>query len=89
MSRLVVEYLNELLGEDRDAITALVGTRVVCKDILGTHSDVQVISPEDGVYKVGLLGILNGLVGKNADGDGTIVAHYDNGKITKFTSNCD
>lgn len=52
----VIEFLNEILAVDEDAIYDLVETRVACNAALANHPTVQV-SPQDGNYTVGLLGI--------------------------------
>jgi len=72
-----IAYLNRLLMLDREAIRALIETRVVCNESLADHPSVQVMLAEDGGYLVGLLGILNGLFGTFPDGWGSIVAIFD------------
>jgi hypothetical protein len=85
----VVAYLNELVSLDRDAMEHLIETRVRCNDKIVEHPTVQVMKGEDGNMTVGLLGILNGLVGTQPDesskpGWGFIAASYDDGKLVKF-----
>jgi len=72
----VIEFLNEVLAIDGDAICNLVETRVACNAALANHPTVQV-SPQDGNYTVGLLGILNGIFGTDEDGRGPIVATFN------------
>lgn len=72
----VIEFLNEILAVDEDAIYDLVETRVACNPALANHPTVQV-SLQDGKYTVGLLGILNGIFGTDEDGCGPIVATFN------------
>jgi hypothetical protein len=57
----LLEYLNELIKVDQNAIVNLIGHRVACNEELAKHPNVQVMKIGKG-YKVGLLGILNGLI---------------------------
>jgi len=68
-----IDYLNDLLRRDREAVTALVGSRVSCNEALSNHETCQV-GARDGVYTVGLLGVLNGLFGVDESGWGPITA---------------
>ena len=71
-----VNFLNELLQYDKDAVSALVNNRVTCDVALANHPTVQV-RDQNGIYLVGLLGILNGFMGVNDMGDGPIRAVYE------------
>lgn len=87
----IVRFLNDLLVKDRDAIEKLIEARVECNDAMADHDTVQVV-PVGSKCFVGLLGILNGIIGINSKGDGYIMACYDsNNKLIKFelTENCD
>jgi hypothetical protein len=91
-----IQTLNDLLDDDRVAIEALIEHRVFCSDGVTNHPTVQVSTESEGVHTVGLLGILNGLVGIIEDGPrkgwGFITAVYDDdGKLVKFqrTANAD
>jgi len=80
----LVDYLNSLAKIDRNAITALIETRVPCNDDLANHPTVQchVDENNNAVNKanVGLLGIINGFIG-----EGVICACYDdNWTLTRF-----
>jgi len=73
-----IEFLNELLRADPQAVSALIETRVPCNQELADHPTVQVRSYGlNGGYQVGLLGILNGLFGVDEEGWGPIAAQYD------------
>ena len=81
----IVDYLNHLLKVDYSAIDKLCFTRIYCSKKLAEHPTVQVCKDNFGNYSVGLLGILNGLIGIDKDGWGCIAADCEaNGKITKF-----
>jgi len=63
-----IAFLNELLAIDEPAISALVKTRAPCGTGLADHASVQVgfqpgTTKSDGLWEVGLLGVLNGLFG--------------------------
>lgn len=67
----VVNLLNDALKVDPQAVTALINTRVQCNNELADHPTIQV-GLFDGEYRVGLLGILNGIFGIADDGWGPI-----------------
>ena len=78
-----VDFLNSLLAIDRQAITALFSMRMACNTDLADHETVQV-GVEGNYAQVGMIGVLNGLFGKDQYGWGHISADYDNGMIIKF-----
>jgi hypothetical protein len=79
-----LKFLNELVETDPEAMRNLVETRVPCNQALADHPTVQVRS-EEGQCSVGLLGILNGLLGTDTDGWGFICAVYgDDLKLQRF-----
>lgn len=85
----VINYLNELVKIDRNAMEKLIDSRVLCNIELSEHPAVQVAEfEENGEVKltVGLLGILNGLIGVHEEtGWGYLAAEYDdNGILQKF-----
>lgn len=87
MAREVIEYLNDVLRLDPRAINELCEHRVLCNEKLAHHSTTttttQVVADGDS-WRVGLLGILNGLVGIK-DGVGYITAVYgDDGSLQRF-----
>lgn len=85
-----IEYLNQLLTFDTDAITNLCENRIFCNKDLADHRTVQVqgldgAAPAGAAALVGMLGILNGFIGTRADGYGYVTAYYeDNGEISRF-----
>ena len=63
-----VAMLNDVLERDPKAITELVNMRVECKDSLASHPTLQVHKYAD-VYRIGVLGLLNGALGGGPSGD--------------------
>lgn len=79
----VIEFLNELVRTDPDAMHMLVEHRQSCNKDMAEHRTVQV-HDYHGVPKVGLLGILNGMFGINERGWGPITAVYDKFSLSYF-----
>jgi len=80
------ETLNDLVRTDPEVMHALLETREVCNEAMVNHPTAQV-SVQDGQFpQLGLLGILNGLVGVGSDGWGYIAGCYDDttNKLTGF-----
>jgi hypothetical protein len=72
----VVDVLNRAIAEDRDAVNRLMQTRVPCNKALADDPTIQVLADVvDGkhVYKVGLLGVLNGLFGCDPVSGGALI----------------
>lgn len=87
----VVAFLNELVSLDREAVEHLIEKRVQCNKDMADHPCVQVREDEDGNSVVGLLGVINGLVGTQPNGAkkpgwGYIAASFDDksGKLLNF-----
>lgn len=78
-----IDMLNDALQRDPVAISALVAARVPCNEVLADHDTIQVWF-KDGEYRIGLLGVLNGLFGKHNDGYGRIAAVVDDDVVTSF-----
>ena len=78
-----VDFLNSILKIDPLVITALFSMRISCNEKLKNHETVQV-GVDGGYSQVGMIGILNGLFGKDQYKWGHICADYDNGIIKKF-----
>ncbi|MCA8940412.1 MAG: hypothetical protein KDB07_11410 [Planctomycetes bacterium] len=79
------EMLNELLEEDREAVTALIEQRVDCNDGFADHPHVTVLKAGT-TCQVGMLGLINGLIRK-VDGPSAtlVVACYDMGDLNHIT----
>lgn len=80
----VVQVLNEAVKLDPKAMYALVEARVPCNEALADHPTIQVSAydeqtgePTPGQFKVGILGLLNGLFGTDSKGWGYIMANFD------------
>jgi len=77
-----VSALNTMLEADPEAMTKLVHRRVPCNERLADHPTCQVGGGEDGPWVVGLLGILNGIFGRE-NGAGHIAALIDPDVLTQ------
>jgi len=62
-----LQVLNDALERDPIAITQLVNFRVDCNAQIVNHSTIQ-SSVYHGVSKVGVLGLVNGIVGNSPSG---------------------
>ena len=67
-----IAVLNRALEADPDAMRDLVNRRVECNEKLASDESIQVGQYAPGRYRVGLLGIVNGLFGIGEDGYGHI-----------------
>lgn len=74
---LVIDFLNSILKIDKAALNKLIFNRVPCNQELGEHETVQTLSDDNSNYSVGLLGLLNGMCGKDENGWGFIVAEVN------------
>jgi hypothetical protein len=73
-----INLLNEAFKMDPEAINKLVGSRVKCNKELADHPTIQVLGEGDPMtFTVGLLGILNGIFGKDGNGTGYIGIELD------------
>lgn len=86
----LIRRLNALIEtpDVRDFVQAVIDQRVPVSAVVAEHPTVQV-GVHDGVFKAGLLGLLNGIVGTIADGShsgwGHIAAIYsDDKKLLRF-----
>ena len=79
-----VDYLNDLLKVDPDAINALFSIRVGCNKSLADHPTLQVIGLSKDYFIFGIIGLLNGLFGIDEHGWGHIVVDCEGSKITRF-----
>jgi phenylpyruvate tautomerase PptA (4-oxalocrotonate tautomerase family) len=85
LAKDVVDYLNELMGIDPALLHALIETRLPCSQALSDHPTAQA-GGTVGAPTMGLLGILNGLVGVREDHYGYITAVYEEAdKLASFT----
>jgi len=94
LPHVVVHHLNNFLLHDSKAISDLFNHRVECNEELANHPTVQVRGYEfDGdtqvrptkKFKVGLMGILNGICGVDEKDIGYIAMCVDdNGNIEQF-----
>ena len=78
LAQQCADLLNEALTLDPTAVATLVGMRVPCNKELADHSTVQVRQDGENTFSVGLLGLLNGIIGANsATNSGYLAATYE------------
>lgn len=88
IARRTISLMNDAIDCDREAVEKLVEARVECNDELAEHETIQTGDyHEPGKNSVGLLGILNGIVGVDEENWGCIAASYDSEtkKLIRFT----
>ena len=79
----VIDVLNDALSKDRYAVEKLFFDRKECNEKLAEHETIQ-IGFSNGVYRVGALGLINGMFGIDENGYGAIMMILEDGVITKF-----
>lgn len=79
----IVIVMNELLSLDPDAISELVHARVKCKSQMASHARVQMVADADSSHMLGIMGILNGVIG--TDDECVIASVGDDGKVIGFS----
>jgi len=82
-----VDLLNEALKLDSVAVNSVCNVRCLCNLDLAKHETIQVgqAGRNGQVFIVGIIGLLNGMFGKDQAGLGALCAIYDdNFKITSF-----
>jgi len=81
----VVNKLNEMNALDPSVIAKLIAFRVPCNQALADHPTVQVGNTGKG-FEVGLLGVLNGLIGVGSDGWGFLAVELsdDGTQVIRF-----
>lgn len=81
-----IAVLNRALAADPVATQALVCHRVPANQALLDDPTIQVLIPDN---VLGMVGILNGILGKNSRGEGWIVGFYEYGtdKLLRFDVN--
>lgn len=72
----VIELLNDAFTKDPEAMNDLALSRVTCNEVLADHPTIQV-GKFGNEYKVGIIGILNGIFGMADDGFGAIAGDFD------------
>lgn len=83
LATLVCHFLNEVLKIDPVALAKLMEQRVECSEQLLAHPAVMV-REENGKRTVGVLGLLNGLIGAGAGGPVLVMATEPDGLIVYF-----
>lgn len=91
-----IEVLNSALIADTKAVRNLVEHRVPCNKALADHPTIQAVvervSTTSGAatlvdkYTVGMLGILNGLIGVDVNAQGYVQAIFDGNDATHLVT---
>lgn len=86
MQKEVLEILNKFLSDDHNSIKELLMHRVPCTKKISDDPNIVVHDyDEDGIVKVGMLGIINGIL--KLSGELPIVAIIElDGTISSFES---
>lgn len=93
-----IRVLNEAVELDKAALHKLIEFRVRCSKALADHPMIQVRTTQESnntgaamlvdVHRVGLLGILNGILGVDEFEQAYLAGNYDDeGKLTNFCLN--
>jgi hypothetical protein len=77
LAEAFVTVLNRALESDPDAIRALFAHRVECNEKLADDPSIQVRALEGEATTLGMLGLINGLVGTTDDGFGLIATEVE------------
>lgn len=77
LAQQCADLLNDALKLDPTAVATLVGMRVPCNEKLADHPTIQVRQDGENTFSVGLLGLLNGIIGANAKNHGYLAAAYE------------
>lgn len=81
LASAIAEYLNTLIRADAAAMNELFENRVLCNEALVAHPTAQVTV--DSPYRIGLLGVINGIIGVDAGSWGYLAGEYDDdGRLT-------
>lgn len=83
----ILDRLNSALEADRKAVSYLITHKICCNDKLADHPTVQCGMLNKDQYTIGMLGIINGIIGIKDDGYGYICANIDeNGIVLEFVA---
>lgn len=80
---VIIDYLNEMLELDRDAIDSLIRNSVPVNEAIAEHPTCTVYK-QNGGYKLGMLGLLNGLIAKHTNYYLTMEFENSEGEMKKF-----
>lgn len=81
----ILDTLNRAFRKDPEAMRDLLESRVKCNIPLANDNSIQVLEVGADDYRVGLMGILNGIIGTDGKGQGFICSVInDDGKLMGF-----
>ncbi len=85
---MIINRLNSMLEADPDTMNWAVKGKTFCNQALADHPTAQVEhvikGPNEGSYKIGLLGWINGMLGVYPDGWGPVAGVFDNDRLIRF-----
>lgn len=87
LAYLIADRLNDMLQTQgaAEAFEHLIEQRVPVSAAVREHPTLQCIDTQAGPSTLGVLGLLNGLIGVRADSTGFLAAEYnDAGELTNF-----
>jgi hypothetical protein len=84
MKQKIIDLLNDEVTRDPAAMHCLVNQRITCNRALEDHPAIQIGTSAEGKATVGIVGLLNGIIGTRADGEGYLAAVYHKGKLAGF-----
>jgi hypothetical protein len=88
LADLLIKRLNEIIKYDKQALGNLINIRTKCNNAMANHPSVQVVAYGEDQPTVGMLGIINGIVGTidtgSKRGCGLITAIFQDGTLTHF-----
>lgn len=85
LAKVTIQYLNELIALDREVMHELVEGRVPCNEAIAGHPTAQISRDDEGKRVLGLLGVINGLIGVDKESWGYVAGIFDdNGNLTGF-----
>jgi hypothetical protein len=84
MKQRIADLLNEAVARDPAAMHCLCNKRINCNSSLADHPTIQIGTGAENQPTIGLIGILNGVIGTRADGEGYLAGVYRKGKLAGF-----
>lgn len=70
-----IKFMNELMELDPEWVRSIVNFRPECNEKIAHHPTVQVMLDEDGKFKAGFLGLMNGFFGSFDEGEAKGCGH--------------
>jgi hypothetical protein len=82
----IVEFLNATWEYDPEAINRLMGMTTHCDETLANHPTIVVGAPKpNGPFRIGFIGLINGILSKAGQPKITKLVNNQSGKIVGFS----